>query len=188
MARETEILVETVDEGGQPTGVAEKISVHRRPGVLHRAFSLFAFDDDGRLLLQRRADVKYHSPLLLTNTVCGHPFPQEPVADAVARRAQDELGGPVTGLTELGIVKYHVHDEASGLDEREYNHVFAGRVDPAALTPDPAEIAELVFVTPAELAELRAAEPFTSWFDHVWQVALPQVADWGFGAGSSRRQ
>lgn len=182
MAGDEEILVETVDDDGRAIGVAEKVSVHREPGVLHRAFSLFAFDAEGRLLLQRRAGGKYHSPLLLTNSTCGHPFPGEAVADAVARRAQDELGGPATDLVELGTVQYHVHDEASGLYEREYNHVFAGRVDPAALTPEPSEIDEIVYVTPAELAELRAAEPFTAWFDHVWQVALPRVAEWGFAA------
>lgn len=183
MAGDEEILVETVDEQGRATGVGEKLSVHKDPGVLHRAFSLFAFDDAGRLLLQRRAAGKYHSPLLLTNSTCGHPFPGEPVADAVARRAQDELGAPATGLVELGTVQYHVHDKASGLFEREYNHVFAGRVDAAALVPEPSEIDEVVFVTAPELARLRADEPFTAWFDHVWEIAVPRLPEWGFAAG-----
>jgi isopentenyl-diphosphate delta-isomerase len=178
-----EILVETVDEHGLATGVAEKLEAHREPGVLHRAFSLFAFDGTGRLLLQRRAAGKYHSPLMLTNSACGHPFPGEAPATAVARRAAEELGAPVEDLTELGIVQYHVHDGATGLYEREYNHVFAGRVDPGAVVQDPEEIAEVVFVTGPELAALRAAEPFTAWFDDVWGVARPHLTEWGFRTG-----
>lgn len=176
------ILVETVDEHGRATGELEKLAAHRAPGTLHRAFSLFAFDAEGRMLLQRRAAGKYHSPLLLTNTACGHPFPGEPPAEAARRRAAEELGGPVTGLVELGVVRYHVHDERSGLDEHEYNHVFAGRVDGALLDPDPAEIDELRFVTAAELERLRAREPFTAWFEDVYRTAAPRLAEWGFGA------
>lgn len=182
MAEGETILVETVDEEGRAIGSAEKLQVHRDPGVLHRAFSLFAFDDEGRMMLQRRAAGKYHSPLLLTNSTCGHPFPGEPAAEAVARRHQEELGAPVTGLVELGTVRYHVHDASSGLYEHEYNHVFAGRVDPAALAPEPSEVDEVVFVTSEELTRLRAKEPFTAWFDHVWQIALPQLHEWGFSA------
>lgn len=182
MAGDETILVETVSEDGLAIGVAEKLEVHREPGTLHRAFSLFAFDDNGRLLLQRRAAGKYHSPLILTNSTCGHPFPGEPVAEAVARRHQDELGAPVTDLVELGTVRYHVHDTASGLYEHEYNHVFAGRVDPATLVPEPSEVDEVFFVTGDDLARLRAAEPFTTWFDHVWQIALPRLSEWGFSA------
>ena len=182
MAASETILVETVDDHGRALGSAEKLQVHRDPGVLHRAFSLFAFDDEGRMLLQRRAAGKYHSPLLLTNSTCGHPFPGEPASEAVARRHQDELGAPVRGLTELGTVQYHVHDEASGLYEHEYNHVFAGRVDPAALVPEPSEVDEVVFVTAEELARLRTTEPFTAWFDHVFQIALPHLPEWGFSA------
>ncbi|TDE89657.1 isopentenyl-diphosphate Delta-isomerase [Occultella glacieicola] len=175
-----EILVETVDEQGRAVGTAEKLEAHREPGVLHRAFSLFAFDGAGRLLLQRRAAGKYHSPLMLTNSACGHPFPGEAPATAVARRAAEELGAPVRDLTELGIVQYHVHDDATGLYEREYNHVFAGLVDAESLAHDPDEIAEIVFVTGAELAALRAAEPFTAWFDDVWGVTRGHLSHWGF--------
>lgn len=56
------ILLELVDEDGRTIGTAEKLAAHQPPGQLHRAFSVFLFDEQGRLLLQQRALGKYHSP------------------------------------------------------------------------------------------------------------------------------
>ena len=75
--------VQLVDAQDRPTGRAEKLDAHRR-ALLHRAFSVFVFDAAGRLLLQRRADGKYHSGGLWTNTCCGHPRPDEGLIDAEA--------------------------------------------------------------------------------------------------------
>ncbi|MGO4758862.1 isopentenyl-diphosphate Delta-isomerase, partial [Streptomyces sp. 2MCAF27] len=80
------IMLELVDEDGRTIGTAEKLSAHLAPGRLHRAFSVFLFDDEGRLLLQRRALGKYHSPGVWSNTCCGHPYPGEPPFVAAARR------------------------------------------------------------------------------------------------------
>ncbi|SCE55249.1 isopentenyl-diphosphate delta-isomerase, partial [Streptomyces sp. DfronAA-171] len=70
-----DILLELVDESGATIGTAEKLAAHQPPGQLHRAFSVFLFDREGRLLLQRRALGKYHSPGVWSNTCCGHPVP-----------------------------------------------------------------------------------------------------------------
>ncbi|WP_232848150.1 hypothetical protein [Occultella kanbiaonis] len=56
-------------------------------------------------------------------------------------------------------------------------------MDAGSVAADPEEIAEVVFVTGAELAALRAAEPFTAWFDDVWGLAQPYLTDWGFRTG-----
>ncbi|MET9933122.1 NUDIX domain-containing protein, partial [Streptomyces sp. NPDC006324] len=71
------IMLELVDEDGRTIGTAEKLTAHQAPGQLHRAFSVFLFDETGRLLLQRRALGKYHSPGVWSNTCCGHPYPGE---------------------------------------------------------------------------------------------------------------
>ena len=68
---EAPIMLELVDESGVTIGTAEKLSAHLPPGRLHRAFSVFLFDEDGRMLLQRRAMAKYHSPGVWSNTCCG---------------------------------------------------------------------------------------------------------------------
>lgn len=177
---EADIQVEVVDHDGRVLGTAGKLEAHLPPGILHRAFSLFLFDGEGRMLLQRRAAAKYHSPLLLTNATCSHPRPGEPVADAVRRRAEEELGADVSELEEIGLVIYRVDDDRTGLSEHEYNHVYAGRVDPDALHLNPDEVDEVVLVTPEELAARRASEPFTQWFNHVWTVGAEKFAKWGF--------
>ncbi len=87
-----EILLELVDEHGTTIGTAEKLAAHQPPGLLHRAFSVFLFDDRGRLLLQQRALGKYHSPGVWSNTCCGHPYPGEAPFAAAARRTHEELG------------------------------------------------------------------------------------------------
>ena len=86
------IMLELVDEDGATIGTAEKLAAHQPPGQLHRAFSVFLFDEQGRLLLQRRALGKYHSPGVWSNTCCGHPYPGEAPFAAAARRTYEELG------------------------------------------------------------------------------------------------
>lgn len=94
------ILLELVDEEGNTIGTAEKLAAHQAPGQLHRAFSVFLFDEQGRLLLQRRALGKYHSPGVWSNTCCGHPYPGEAPFAAAARRTYEELGVSPSLLAE----------------------------------------------------------------------------------------
>lgn len=170
------ILLELVDESGVTIGTAEKLWAHQAPGHLHRAFSVFLFDDEGRLLLQRRALGKYHSPGVWSNTCCGHPYPGEQPFVAAARRTAEELGAAPALLREAGTVRYNHPDPASGLVEQEYNHLFVGLVR-GPLRPDPEEIAETAFVDPAELARLDADKPFSAWFRTVLDAALPGVRE-----------
>lgn len=176
------ILLELVDEAGMTIGTAEKLSAHQAPGRLHRAFSVFLFDDDGRLLLQRRALGKYHSPGVWSNTCCGHPYPGEPPFVAAARRTAEELGAAPALLREAGTVRYNHPDPASGLVEQEYNHLFVGLVH-EQLRPDPGEIGETAFVNPVDLEELRETGPFSAWFPTVLDAALPGIRELTADAG-----
>ncbi|WP_037605903.1 isopentenyl-diphosphate Delta-isomerase [Streptacidiphilus rugosus] len=170
----TEILLELVDEQGRTIGTAEKLSAHQAPGRLHRAFSVFLFDAQGRMLLQQRALGKYHSPGVWSNTCCGHPYPDEPPFVAAARRTAEELGAAPVRLEQAGTVTYDLPDQASGLVEKEYNHLFVG-IAAAEFTPDPDEVAATSFVTPGELAALRADKAFSVWFQTVLDAALPTI-------------
>ncbi|MEU4061628.1 isopentenyl-diphosphate Delta-isomerase [Streptomyces wedmorensis] len=169
-------MLELVDEEGRTIGTAEKLAAHQAPGQLHRAFSVFLFDASGRLLLQRRALGKYHSPGVWSNTCCGHPYPGEAPFAAAARRTFEELGVSPTLLAEAGTVRYNHPDPASGLVEQEFNHLFVGLVQ-AEPRPDPEEIEDTAFVTADELAERHAAVPFSAWFMTVLDAARPAVRE-----------
>ncbi|OIV35810.1 isopentenyl-diphosphate delta-isomerase [Mangrovactinospora gilvigrisea] len=175
-ATAAEIMLELVDDAGRTIGTAEKLSAHLPPGRPHRAFSVFLFDTRGRMLLQRRAMSKYHSPGVWSNTCCGHPYPNEAPIAAAARRTYEELGAAPNRIEEGGTVRYDLPDPASGLIEREFNHLFVGTVD-AAMAPDPDEVEDTRFVTAAELAELREApgSEFSVWFPTVLDAALPAI-------------
>ncbi|WP_351230863.1 isopentenyl-diphosphate Delta-isomerase [Streptomyces sp. NPDC002133] len=170
------ILLELVDENGHTIGTAEKLSAHRAPGQLHRAFSVFLFDEQGRLLIQRRALGKYHSPGVWSNTCCGHPYPGEAPFAAAARRTYEELGVSPSLMAEAGTVRYNHPDPASGLVEQEFNHLFVGLVQ-APLRPDAEEIGETAFVTAGELAERHARDPFSAWFMTVLDAARPSIKE-----------
>jgi isopentenyl-diphosphate delta-isomerase len=170
----TPIMLELVDATGATIGTAEKLSAHLPPGRLHRAFSVFLFDTSGRLLLQRRASGKYHSPGVWSNTCCGHPYPGEEPFVAAARRTAEELGVSPSLLREAGTVTYNHPDPASGLVEQEYNHLFVGLVKTEP-KPDPDEVSEAGFVTAAELERLREDHAFSAWFMTVLDAARPTV-------------
>ncbi|MDT9694894.1 isopentenyl-diphosphate Delta-isomerase [Streptomyces sp. P17] len=171
-----EILLELVDENGVTIGTAEKLAAHQPPGQLHRAFSVFLFDERGRLLLQQRALGKYHSPGVWSNTCCGHPYPGEAPFAAAARRTYEELGVSPSLMAEAGTVRYNHPDPDSGLVEQEYNHLFVGLVQ-SPLRPDPDEVGDTAFVTPGELAERHAKDTFSSWFMTVLDAARPAVRE-----------
>ncbi|MGH4028557.1 isopentenyl-diphosphate Delta-isomerase [Actinomycetota bacterium Odt1-20B] len=170
------ILLELVDEDGKTIGTAEKLAAHQAPGQLHRAFSVFLFDEQGRLLLQQRALGKYHSPGVWSNTCCGHPYPGEAPFAAAARRTYEELGVSPSLLAEAGTVRYNHPDPDSGLVEQEFNHLFVGMVQ-SQLQPDPEEVGATAFVTARELAARHEQDPFSAWFMTVLDAARPAIKE-----------
>ena len=112
-----------VNEQDDVIGRAEKLEAHKN-GLLHRAFSVFVFNDNEELLLQQRAHHKYHSPGLWTNTCCSHPRPDEVTIEAARRRCLEEMGIVIT-LKEIFSFVYKV-DFENGLTEHEYDHVYIG--------------------------------------------------------------
>ncbi|MET9496588.1 isopentenyl-diphosphate Delta-isomerase [Streptomyces sp. NPDC006552] len=168
------VFLELVTPDGRTVGTAEKLSAHRAPGSLHRAFSVFLFDRSGRMLLQRRALTKYHSPGVWSNTCCGHPLPGERPDLAAQRRVREELGLVPALLHRAGTVVYRHPDPLTGLVEHEYNHLFVGHVDERP-APDPAEVHATRLVTREELAALTDAGLGSAWLPTVLTAALPAV-------------
>ncbi len=128
-----------VDARNRAVGQAGKARVHRE-GLRHRAFSIFLVDGQGRLLLQRRSRLKYHSAGLWANSCCGHPRPGETTLQAARRRLGEELGA-VAPLRYAFRAQYRTA-LANGLIEHEIVYVYFGPA-PARLSPDPAEVSAL---------------------------------------------
>lgn len=157
----TEERVVLVDGNDAVLGSEEKLRAHQT-GALHRAFSVFVVNDEGRLLLQRRARGKYHSAGLWTNTCCGHPRPGENVGAAATRRLQEEMGFSCQ-LAPRGSFIYQAALD-NGLVEHELDHLFVGRFngDPA---PDPLEAEAWAWTSWSRVEEECAERPerFTVW-------------------------
>lgn len=151
-----------VDEFDNAIGTMEKMEAHRK-GVLHRAFSVLLFDNSGRVLLQKRADNKYHSRGLWTNTCCSHPLPGESLDQATRRRLNEEMGIDVQPTFSHSFIYRAVLDH--DMIEHEFDHVFAGTFDG---TPEvnKKEVDDWKYM---DLDELRAdmaqhPESYTVWF------------------------
>ncbi len=153
-----------VDETDVEISTARKLETHRR-GDLHRAFSVFLFNDAGETLLQQRASVKYHSRGLWANTCCGHPRPGEPVASAARRRLGEELGIDAE-LTFAFTARYRAELD-NDMIENEFVHVFHGKAT-APARPDPCEVSAVRFMSLAELEADTVARPhaYAVWLKH----------------------
>ena len=151
-----------VDEADRELGTEGKLRAHRE-ARLHRAFSVFLFDAEGRMLLQRRAAEKYHSGGLWTNTCCSHPRPGEEVGAAARRRLEEEMG--LRCELERAFTFVYRAELDDGLWEHEYDHVFIGSVD-VDPEPDPAEVEGWRWVAVEEVEREMEAHPerFTIWF------------------------
>lgn len=162
-----------VDENDNPVGTAEKLSAHRQ-NLRHRAFSVFIFrkQSEVELLLQQRANGKYHSANLWTNTCCSHPRPGEGVIQAGERRLREEMGLTVA-LKSAGLFHYIAHFD-NGLVENEMDHVLVGFIEDQAITLDPNEAQAYRWVTIAELSKELTNQPeqFTPWFKQALEVVL----------------
>ncbi len=158
-----------LDDAGAPLGIADKSTVHTTSTPLHLAFSCHVYDSGGRVLVTRRSLAKLTWPGVWTNSFCGHPSPGESPAEAVVRRSHDELGIGVTEVTlAIADFRYRAVD-ASGIVENEICPVFIARTTDVVV-PNPAEVAEFAWLTPAELRAAVSAAPFafSPWLG--WQL------------------
>ena len=161
-----------VDKDDCEIGVMEKMEAHKQ-AVLHRAFSVFLFNPQGKMLLQQRALTKYHSAGLWTNTCCSHPRPGEILENAVLRRLIEEMGIATKVFKAFDFI--YQAELTDNLNEYEFDHVFVGNYD-ADVRPNHLEVANFVYQSIEEVeANLQShPEKYTVWF----KIAFPKVVAW----------
>lgn len=156
-----------VDGKDRILGTAEKLRAHENGGMLHRAFSLFVFNSKGEMLIQKRAEGKYHCPGLWTNACCSHPTLKVSLLDFARNRLHEELGMECGKIVDLYSFLYRKEFE-NGLTEHELDHVLVTfSEDQPSLNPE--EVSDTRWVTFKDLQqELREfPEHFTYWFEMI---------------------
>ena len=186
-----EELLILVDDNDKIVGYEEKMKTHIHE-KLHRAFSLFIYDKDKKLMLMhKRAYEKYHSVGLWTNSCCSHPRKGEDLRTAIERRTKQELGLKITdkqlkldstgsyehGLHELGSFKYY--KKFSECAEHEIDHVFYLPLHSHEITLNinPSEISEINWISLDKLKPWLTSSPkdFTPWFAQAFNMVLNKV-------------
>ena len=162
------VLVDTDDN---KIGLMEKMETHEK-GLLHRAFSGFVFDDEGRLLIQQRAQGKYHNPNIWANTVCSHPFDGERIEDGVKRRLMQELGF----AEDFTLVTKFIYKSTfeNGLTEHELDNVLIAQYSGSNIQPDATEVQSFRWITRDELETEIATNPdnFSFWLKEILRLGL----------------
>ena len=151
-----------VDKNDKKIGLMPKMEAHEK-GVLHRAFSVFIFNDKNELMLQKRNINKYHSPGLWTNTCCSHQKDGESNINAGKRRLKEEMGFCVD-LNELDSFIYYVKFD-NGLIEHELDHILVGKYN-GSFNVNPKEVDEWKWLTLDKIKDDIKRNPnnYTEWF------------------------
>ena len=170
-----EELVVLVDEKDNQVGLMPKMEAHEK-AVLHRAFSVFIFNNEGKLMLQQRAAEKYHSPLLWTNTCCSHQREGETNLEAGKRRLEEEMGF-TTDLKEVFWFVYKAPFE-NGLTEHELDHVMVGYYDEAPKI-NKEEVASYKWMSLVDVKKSIEKNPkeYTEWFKIIFDKSFEKLTN-----------
>jgi isopentenyl-diphosphate delta-isomerase len=161
--QETEQIV-FVNEDGTPTGeTGPKLASHTKDTKLHLGFSCYILrPGDNKLLVTQRALSKKVWPGVWTNSVCGHPAPNERIEDAIRRRAGYELGiKNLEGLTCI-LPKYRYTTPAyNGIIENEFCPVFFAYTNDSP-NPNSEEVEAYKWLSWQDYTRMLKSEPATA--------------------------
>ncbi len=164
MNEEQVILVDTNDNR---IGLMNKIEAHEK-ALLHRAFSVFIFNDKGELMLQQRALDKYHCGGLWTNTCCSHQRDGETTLEAANRRLREEMGFETNLEEKFSFIYKAAFD--NGLTEHELDHVLVGYYNKyPVLNKQEAASWKWIAMSELELDIESSPENYTPWFKIIFK-------------------
>ncbi len=166
------------DENGTILGEADREKAHAGKGLLHRAFSVYVFNQEtAELLIQKRSAKKQLWPLVWANTCCSHLQRGEKPEEAGGKRLLEEMGFTCK-LYEASSFVYRAEDEDHGV-EYEYDTILLGKAVPEIVTPDPAEVAEWKWISLTDLQKDMKLHPlsYAPWFHLGLAIILRKSAE-----------
>lgn len=163
-----------VDSNDNKVGVMEKIEAHRK-GLLHRAFSVFLFNENREMLIHKRADEKYHCGGLWTNACCSHPQDREPIEETIQQKLMQEMG--INCPVEKAFNFIYRSELDNGLTEYEFDHVYTGTFT-GIPNPNPKEVSDWKYVSLGKLEQDLADNPdsYTPWFQLLFSPLAAHLA------------
>lgn len=166
-------MVILVDENDNPIGTMPKMEAHEK-AMLHRAFSVFILNANDEVLLQQRANDKYHSAGLWTNTCCSHPHPGEDTLCAARRRLKEEMGMEADLQFVFKFMYKAPFDNL--LTEHEIDHVFIGKTDQLPII-NPEEVASYKYMKPEDIKLDMEQNPqsYTVWFRIIFNEFYKEI-------------
>ena len=152
-----------VNEEDKTIGFEDKLKCHLGKGLLHRAFSIYIFNNQNQLLIQKRSKWKLLWPLYWSNSCCSHPRKNESYKNAAQRRLKEELGFTCS-LTVIDKFQYHASFKDIG-SENEICAILIGKYN-GKVKPNPKEVADWRWIEIEKLKQEMAQNPskFTPWF------------------------
>lgn len=154
-----------VDQNDKQIGIQDKNKAHI-DGSLHRAFSIFIFNKNNELLMQKRSSKKYHSANLWSNSCCSHHEPYKNIDHFVKTRLFEELGF-YCNLQEIMSTCYNLHLKC-GMIEHEYNHLYFGRYDGHSnFNPDEVSDIRWMGIDFLQKDIVKNHGNYTEWFKHL---------------------
>lgn len=169
-----EIII-CVDKNDNEVGHVEKMEAHIK-GLLHRALSIFVFNEKNELLLQKRYSGKYHSPGLWTNTCCTHPNKNESTDDAAIRRLQEEMGFSCE-LKEVFSFMYYIKFD-NNLIEHEFDHVYFGRYsNEISINPLEVEGYKWISLDNIKIDLKNNPDNYTFWFKYIIENHIKEIEE-----------
>lgn len=154
-----------VDSADNFLGSIGKKEAHQGKGKLHRAITIFLFNEKGQTLLTQRSAQKPLWPLAWDAACSTHQWVHEEDFDAAMRRLPFEVGyESVENLRYAFKYEYHAVYSTQWA-ENEVNHILLAEVagDPQ---PNPREVANWRWASIEEIEEEleNPDHPFAPWF------------------------
>lgn len=152
----SEEKVVLVDEADRVLGAVPKSGVHTLVTPLHRAFSIFIFNERGEVLIQQRSHKKKTWPLDFSTSCCGHPAPDETRVDAARRRVLFELGLELESVEMVAPYRYRVTKDS--VTENEVCPILLG-VAKGEVKPNPDEVESFFWISWSDFIKETKEKP-----------------------------